>query len=63
MSTTETLKIVSKSTESGFTRINKSDFVDGEHKLFSEPEPKKKAASRKKKAVEPVVSDANTISD
>ena len=63
MSLIETLKIVSKSTESGFTRINKSDFVDGEHKLFSELESKKKAAPRKKKAVEPVVSDANTISD
>ena len=59
MSTTETLKIVSKLTESGFVRINKSDFVDGEHEIFSEPEPKKKAA-RKKKAVEPVVGDADT---
>jgi hypothetical protein len=62
MSTTETLKIVSKLAESGFIRINKSDFVDGEHEIYSEPEPKKKAA-RKKKAVETAVDDADTTSD
>ena len=62
MSSIETVKIVSKLTESGFVRINKSDFVDGEHEIFNKPEPKKKAA-RKKKAVEAVIDDANTTSD